>query len=78
MIDNLPNGMFNPVYVLCVGGLAGLRRRQVEAELEEWDWEHGMGIGTPAAQPTYADLLLPPVAPEAAAYAVAGPAQVEL
>lgn len=75
MIDNLPNGMFNPVYVLCVGGLAGLRRRQVEAELEEWDWEHGVGVAAPAL-PTYADLLLPP-APEAA-YAGAVPAQVEL
>lgn len=73
MIDNLPNGMFNPVYVLAVGGLASLRKRQVADELEEWEWENGM-LAPPAMPqvPTYADLVLPP------AYgAAAGPVPAE-
>lgn len=64
MIDNLPNGMFNPVYVLSVGGLASLRRKSMTQELEDWEWEKGMAA--PAAyQPTYADLLLPPTEAQA-------------
>jgi hypothetical protein len=59
MIDNLPNGMFNPVYVLGVGGVASLRKRKVTEELEAWDWEHGM-YGAPAVPVgTYDDLMLP-------------------
>ena len=50
MIDNLPNAMFNPVYVLAVGGVAGLRKRAVGDELEEWDCEEGGGAAASAVE----------------------------
>jgi hypothetical protein len=58
MIDNLPNGMFNPVYVLGVGGLAGLRRRTVEEDLEEWDWRD-VTPGVMATGAAYEEMMLP-------------------
>jgi hypothetical protein len=60
MIDNLPNGMFNPVYVLCVGAVASLRRVAVEEELEEYEYE-GLPWRMPAEgyDPVFNPAILP-------------------
>jgi hypothetical protein len=58
MIDNLPNGMFNPIYILCVGGLSSLRKRSITNELTDWDYDHEY-VEPISYQPAYDDLLLP-------------------